>query len=148
MGRALTAIGALLVVALLILAAAVYFTRDEDRISADNLLAEDITRAIGTAEDRGEPVDLGEEAPFPWSEVLIVARGTPRPAISRALGFTWKGDLEVATGDELIFVAGDKVARFADYRGEGHFEVQRPIARFARRDAVFEVRALVVRPSS
>ncbi len=42
---------------------------------------------------------------------------------------------------------GKHVARFADYRGEGHFEgVKRPIARIDRDDAVFSVRSLVIRP--
>ena len=59
MARALTAVGALLVLCLLVLGLVVYLSRDEDSIAVDNLLAEDITRAIGTAEDRGEDVDLG-----------------------------------------------------------------------------------------
>ena len=149
MVRALIAIGALLLLAFAVLGAAVYFTRDEDSIAVDNLLAEDVSRAIGTAEDRGEPVDLAEVADFGWSEVLLVERGTPRREISRAIGSEWNGNLPFQTGDLLIFLDGSRVERHADYRGEGRFEgFRRPIARIARADAKFEVRALVVRPSA
>jgi len=147
--RALVAVGTLLVLAFAILGTAVYLTRDEDRIAVDNLLAEDISREIGTAEDRGGRLDLGQVTDFAWSELLLVERGTPRAAISRELGSEWKGDVPAQTGAVLIFLDGTRVERFADYRGEGSFEgFRRPIARFARADAVFEVRALVVRPSA
>ena len=146
--RALIAIGALLVLAFGILGAAVFFTRSEDRIAVDNLLAEDISREIGTAEERGGTVELALVADFAWTEFLLVERGTPRREISRALGSEWKGE-DSQADDLLIFLDGSRVERFADYRGEGRFEgVPRPIARFARDDAVFEVRALVVRPSA
>jgi hypothetical protein len=147
MARALTAVGALLVLCLLILGLAVYLGRDEDTIAVDNLLAEDISRAIGTAEDRGEDVDLGEVADFEWDEVVLAARDTTRAQVSRELGFAWKGDLQFRTGDLLIFLHDGELARFADYRGDGRFEgVERPFARFDRADAVFRVRSLVIRP--
>ena len=58
-----------------------------------------------------------------------------------------EGRLAFGTGDLLIFVRRGHVARFADYRGEGRFAgVRRPVARFARDDAVFSVRSLVIRP--
>jgi len=148
MARALTAVGALLVVLILGLGLVVYLNRDEDRIAVDNLLAEDITRAIATAEDRGEDVDLGRIAKFEWDEVLLADRNASRAQISRELGYEWKGDLEFRTGDLLIFLRGGQVARFADYRGDGRFEgVQRPFARFTREEAVFRVRGLVIRPA-
>jgi hypothetical protein len=147
MSRALAAIGALLALAFIVLAAAVYLTRSEDRIAVDNLLAEDISRASATAEERGADVDLGRVAGFEWDELLLVARGTPRTAISRELGREWKGDAGFQTGDLLIFLDGGEPARFADYRGEGRFEgVRRPFARFRRPEAVFTVRSLVIRP--
>jgi len=147
MARALTAVGALLVVLILGLGLLIYVNRDEDRIAVDNLLAEDITRAIGTAEDRGEDVDLGRLAKFEWDEVLLAERDTPRADISRELGYEWKGDLEFRTGDLLIFLDRGRVARFADYRGEGRFEgVRRPLDRIERDAAVFRVRDLVIRP--
>ena len=147
MTRALTAVGAALALALLVLGLAIYLTRDEDAIAVDNLLAEDITREIGTAEQRGEDVDLAEVADFEWDELLLVERTATPADISRALGAEWKGDLAFRTGDLLIFVRGRHAARFADYRGDGRFEgVERPVARFDRDDAVFRVRALVIRP--
>src|SRR3954466_11487123 len=106
MARALTAVGALLTLAILGLALAVYLTRDEDRIAVDNLLAEDITRAIGTAEDRGRDVDQGPIAKFDWDEVLLVQRDATRAQISKALGSGWKGDLEFGTLHLLIFLRG------------------------------------------
>ena len=147
MARALTAVGALLVLCLLILALAVYLGRDEDTIAVDNLLAEDITRAIGTAQERGEDVDLGQVADFEWDELVLAERDATRAQISRELGFPWKGDLQFRTADLLIFLRDGELARFADYRGEGRFEdVERPFARFDREAAVFRVRALVIRP--
>jgi len=147
MTRALVAVGTALTLLILGLGLVVYLTRDEDRIAVDNLLAEDITRAIGTAEDRGRDVDLGRIAKFDWDEVLLVQRDATRAQISKALGYGWKGDLEFGTGDLLIFLRGRQVARFADYRGQGRFTgVPRPVARFARDAAVFRVRGLVIRP--
>jgi hypothetical protein len=147
MTRALTAVGALLALCLLILGLAVYLGRDEDNVAVDNLLAEDITRAIGTAEERGEDVDLGTIANFEWDELLVAERDVTRGQLSRALDHPWKGDLQFRTGDLLVFVRDGAVARFADYRGEGHFEgLERPIARLRRDAAVFRVRGLVIRP--
>jgi hypothetical protein len=147
MARALTAVGALLALALLGLGLAVYLGRDEGTIAVDNLLAEDISRAIGTAEDRGADVDLGRIAKFDWDEVVLAERDASRAQISKELGYEWKGDLQFRTGDLLIFLRGGQVARFADYRGEGHFAgVRRPFQRFRRDDAVFRVRGLLIRP--
>ena len=84
MGRALTAVGAALVLALLVLGTVIYVNRDEDGIAVDNLLAEDITRAIGTAEDRGADVDLGRIANFEWDELVIAPPGRDHAPSSRA----------------------------------------------------------------
>jgi hypothetical protein len=147
MARALTAVGAALVLALLVLGTVIYVNRDENGIAVDNLLAEDITRAIGTAENRGADVDLGRVAKFDWDELVIADRDATRAQLTRELGFPWEGDLKFHTGDLLIFLRKGKLARFADYRGEGHFEgIQRPFARLKRKDAVFRVRSLVIRP--
>ena len=133
--------------ALLVLGLVVYVNRDENGIAVDNLLAEDITRAIGTAENRGADVDLGRIAKFDWDELVIADRDATRAQLTRELGFPWEGDLEFRTGDLLIFLRKGKLARFADYRGEGHFEgIERPFARLKRKDAVFRVRSLVIRP--
>ena len=147
MTRALTAVGAALVLALLVLGLVIYVNRDEDGIAVDNLLAEDISRAIGTAEDRSADVDLGRIANFEWDELVIAPRDATRAQLTRELGFPWEGDLEFRTGDILIFLRDGELARFADYRGEGRFEgIDRPFARFDRDDAVFRVRSLAIRP--
>jgi hypothetical protein len=147
MARALTAVGAALVLALLVLGTVIYVNRDEKGIAVDNLLAEDITRAIGTAENRDADVDLGRVAKFDWDELVIADRDATRAQLTRELGFPWEGDLEFRTGDILIFLRKGRLARFADYRGEGRFEgIERPFAHFDRADAVFRVRALVIRP--
>ena len=147
MARALAAVGAALVFLLLVLGAVVYFNRDEDAIAVDNLLAENISREIGTAEQRGADVDLADVTDFKWDHVLVAERSAGRAVISKALGAPWKGEVAFGTGDFLIFVRGKHVARYADYRGEGRFAgVPRPVARFAHDDAVFSVRDLVIRP--
>ena len=149
MARALLVVGAALVLMIAGLGLAVYLTRDEEGFAVDNLLAEDITRAIGTAEDRGEDVDLAAVADdFDWDEVIVAERDASKAEISRELGHEWRGDLRFRTNDLLIFVNDGRATRFADYRGDGRFEVPRPFARLAREDAVFTVRSLVIRPRS
>ena len=147
MARALTAVGAALALALLVLGLVIYLNRDEDAIAVDNLLAESLTREFGTAEQRRVNVDLADVTDFDWDHVLVAERSASRAEISRALGAKWKGEVAFGTGDLLIFVNGKHVARYADYRGEGRFAgVPRPVARFAHDDAVFSVRDLVIRP--
>src|SRR5687767_5596106 len=147
MARALTAVGAALVLLIALLGLAVYLTGDEEGFAVDNLLAEDITRAVGTAEDRDEDVDLAAVADFEWDEVVIAERDATKAEISRELGHEWRGDLRFRTGDLLIFLRDGRATRFADYRGDGRFEgIERPFARFDRDDAVFTVRSLVIRP--
>jgi hypothetical protein len=147
MARALTAVGAALALALLALGLVIYLNHQPDAIAVDNLLAESITREIGTAEQRGADVDLADLTDFDWDHVLLVQRSTGGADISRALGTKWKGGVEFGTGDLLIFVRKGHVARYADYRGEGRFAgVRRPIARFDRDAAKFSVRSLVIRP--
>jgi hypothetical protein len=146
--RALTAVGIALALLIGGLGAAVYFTRDEDYIAVDNLLAEQITKAIGTAQARGADVDLAREAPFAWDHVLIVARGIEPARISRRLGYPWKGRIGFQTGELLIFLQAGQVVRFADYRGEGRFAgFPYPFAELPRARAVLRVRDLTVRPA-
>jgi hypothetical protein len=123
---ALVAGGLALCIALLLLA--VYVTRDEDNIQADNLLAERFTREIALAPvNNNGIVDLREVAPFEWDRVLLVQAGTPRAEISKRLGREWTGIDTVDGGDLLIFLKDDKVVRFADYRGNLLFTgFQRP----------------------
>ena len=147
MARALTAVGIALALALTGLAVVLYLSHEPDAIAVDNLLAESITREIGTAEQRGADVDLADVTDFAWDHVLIAQRDASRAAITKALGSPWKGDVAFGTGDLLIFVRRGHVARYADYRGEGRFAgVPRPVARLRRGDTVFSVRDLVIRP--
>jgi hypothetical protein len=147
MGRVLAIVAAGLAVCIAGLLLAVYLSRDEDNIQADNLLAENFTKAVRLAEPNDEDVDLRALAPFAWDRVLLVDAGTSRAAISRRLGRDWTGIDTVDGGDLLIFLDGAKVARFADYRGNGRFAgFRRPVATIPRERAVFTVRSMVIRP--
>lgn len=146
MGRVLALVAGALVLIFGALALAVYLTRDEDNLQADNLLAERFTRAVTVAQEADGVVDLRTVAPFAWDRVLLVAAGTSRDAISRRLGREWTGLDTVDGGDLLIFLSGADVARFADYCGSGRFEgFSRPFAELRRGRAVLEVRSLVIR---
>ena len=130
MTRALLGVGALLAAAFVIFGAVVFLTRSEDRVAVDNLLAEDLTRAIQLAEEEGDgTVDLPALADFPWDRVLIVAPGTARSAVSAALGSEYKGDLPFGSlGQVFVFARGGELARIADYRGRGTFTgFERPL---------------------
>src|SRR3954447_9435873 len=129
---ALVAGGLALCIALLLLA--VFVTRDEDNIQADNLLAERFTKAVALAPENDDgKVDLREVAPLEWDRVLLVQAGTPRAEISRRLGREWTGIDTVDGGDLLIFLKGSEVVRFADYRGRGEFTgFTRPFAELPR----------------
>jgi len=149
MTRALLGVGALLAVAFLILGAVVFLNRSEDRVAVDNLLAENLTRAIQLAEEEGDgTVDVAQVADFDWDRVLIVAPGTPRADVSAELGSEYRGDLPFGSlGQVFVFARGDRLARFADYRGRGTFTgFERPLDVVARADAVLRVRNLVVSP--
>jgi hypothetical protein len=148
MARALTAVGAALVLLIGGLGLAVFVTRDEDNIGVDNILSEQITKALSTAPrvDLDDPDLAGS---FAWDRVLVVQRGTSREEISRRLGYEWTGLVGFDTGELLIFLDRDgQVARFADYRGLARFEgLQTPIAELPRSRAVFDVRDLVISPA-
>ena len=126
------------------LSLAVVLGSDEDDIAVDNPLSENLTRAIALT--RGE-VDLRRYAAGEWDEVLIVARGAPREAISRRLGYEWTGD-DFPTSEQFIFLERGRVVRFADYRGSGVFEgFREPVDRLPRDRAVLRVRDLVISPA-
>jgi hypothetical protein len=152
MGRVLGLVAAALVLMIGGLALAVYLTRDENNIEVDNILSENFSKAVALAEDpengtRGI-VDLRAVAPFAWDRVLLVAPGTPRAVVSRRLGRPWTGLVGIDAGELLIFLHGDGVGRFANYRGRGRFAgFPTPIADVPRARAVFRVRALVVTPA-
>jgi hypothetical protein len=144
MARALTAIGVLLGVAFAVLAIVVFVSREEDRVAVDDILALELTRAIGTE----RRVDLRTLAGSGWDRVLVVAPGTPRAAVSEALGSEFTGDLPFgSTGEMFVFADGADLARFADYRGRASFEgFAQPIEALPRERAVLQVRDGVVRP--
>ena len=149
MTRALVAVGALLTVAFVILGVVVFATRDEDRITADNELSENLTRAIQLSEDQsGGEVDLRRVAAFQWDRVLVLAPGAPRDAVSAALGSEYKGTLPFGSlGQVFVFARGSEIARIADYRGRGTFTgFQRPLDEVPRDRAVLQVHNLVVSP--
>jgi hypothetical protein len=148
-GRVLGLVAAVLVLLIGGLALAVYLTRDEDNIQVDNILSEDLSKAIALAENPDEGahgiVDLRRVARFEWDRVLLVAPGTPTAAISRRLGRPWTGVAGVDAGELLIFRRGDAIARFANYRGTGRFAGFGQFTELPRDEAVFTVRSLVVR---
>jgi hypothetical protein len=145
MTRALVVVGAVLALLIGGLSLAVVVGSDEDDIAVDNPLSENLTRAIALAErESGGRVDLGDFVPGDWDTVLVVARGAPREAISARLGYEWTGD-DFPTGEQFIFLEGDRVARFADYRGQGVFEgFATPVDVVPRDLAVLRVRDLVI----
>lgn len=152
MERVLGLVGAALALLIGGLVLAVYLTRDEDNIQVDNVLSENISKAIAQSEDpdvgTGGRVDLREVADFGWDRVLVVAPGVSRARISRALGREWTGVAGVDYGELLIFRRGDDIARFANYRGTGRFDGFEPLQEIARDDAVLQVREMTVRPTS
>jgi hypothetical protein len=148
MARALIAVGAALALLIGGLGLAVYLTRDEDNVQVDQILAESFTREVALSEPRGGvDVDLRTLAPFAWDHLLIIARGTPREAVSKRLGYPWTGTIGFEAGDQMILLRRGQVARFFDYRGEGSFAgISRPFAELPRDRAVFRVRDLVITP--
>jgi hypothetical protein len=149
MTRALIAVGALLALAFAGFGAVVFFTRQEDRVAVDNVLALSLTKAIGTADEQDGQVDLRRLADGGWDRVLVVAPGTDRDLVSDALGSEYKGDLPFGSQGQLfVFARGSNLVRFADYRGRATFTgFERPLDTVPRADAVLAVRDLVVSPA-
>lgn len=149
MGKALLAVGTLLVLLIAVLILSVYLTQDEESYAVDNLLAENLSREIAIAEDNRRRVDLATVAAFEWDEVLVVAEDTPHEAIEEALGSDFRGELnyDIESHELFVFLRDGELVRYADYRGRGRFAgLERPIDRLSREEAVFSVRDLVVRP--
>ena len=130
---------------------AVYLTRDEDNIQADNLLAENFTKAVALG-DPDEHDGTRRPAPrsraFDWDRVLLVAAGHARArAISRAARAASGPAIDtVDGGDLLIFLAGRRGRALRRLpRAPGTFAgFERPFdgARRATR-AVFAVRSMI-----
>ena len=149
MTRALIAVGALLAVAFAGLGLVVYLNREEDRVAVDNVLALELTRAIGVADQDGEDVDLTRLADGDWDRVLVAVPGTAREDVSEALGSPYNGDLPFGrTGQLFVFARGNELVRFADYRGRATFTgFERPLEVVPRDRAVLAVRNGVVSPA-
>jgi hypothetical protein len=148
MTRALVAVGAALALFFAIFGVAVYVTREKEHVAVDADLADRLGREVTAARETGDPVDLRDVAAFEWDRVVIVARGTPREEISRALGFEFEGELhyDVESLAILVFARRQTLARFADYRGVIPFE--RLPLELARDEAVLEVDGRAVRPAA
>jgi hypothetical protein len=150
MGRALAAVGALLVLCFAVLGVAVYLGREEESVAVDQILAEELSRQLTLADGQRDPVDFDVVTPFAWDKLVIVAPDTPRDDLDAELGFAFEGDLPYdAESQELfVFIDGGRLARFADYRGRGTFAgLERPFARFTPRTALFSVRDGTIRPA-
>ena len=85
MTRALIAVGAALALLVGGLALAVFLTRDEDGIQVDNLLSEDFTREVASADANGTDLDLAEIAPFEWSRDAGAGRSSRFRIMDRAV---------------------------------------------------------------
>jgi len=145
MGKVLLAVCTFLALCITGLALLTYLARTDETQAVDNLLAEDLTRRIQLAEDRGGEVDLLALTDFAWDRVLIVQPGTPTARISDALGFKFNGVMNYSAESNglFVFVRARQVARFADYRGRGEFVgFRRPIDELDVEDAVLDVRDL------
>ena len=150
MGKVLFAVCAFLATCIVALALVSYFGRDEETLAVDNLLAEDLTRRIQTAESETDgEVDLVTATDFAWDRVLIVAPKTPRETLERELDGEFNGVLnyDVESGELFVFERAGRVVRFADYRGRGRFEgFERPVATLTDEEAVLRVDNLTIRP--
>jgi hypothetical protein len=147
MARALFAVGALLALLIIGLGLVAWLGRPDETLAVDNVLSENLTRDVATADREGSNLELADVTDFPWDRVLIVARGTPRDEISRRLGTEWKGDVGYDAGDLFLFIDGGEVQKFANYRGHARFEgLTRPFAEFTPANAVFVVNDQVVEP--
>jgi hypothetical protein len=140
---ALLAVSALLALCIAGLVVVVIAGREQESLAVDNLLAERLSLEVA----RSDVLRLADVAPFPWDTVLVVEHGAPEEAIEAEIDEEWTGGLNFGTNDLLVFVRDGRVARYADYRGEGRFDgVERPVAVFGRDDAVFEIDDLVITP--
>lgn len=147
MARALFAVGGLLALLIAGLVLVTWLGRADESLAVDNILSEELTKAVTTADQQDSNLVLADVNGSPWDEVLVVAPHTPREAISRRLGTEWKGDVGYDAGELFIFLRDGEVDRFAHYLGKGRFaRLTRPFAEFTPQTAVFAVRDGVVEP--
>ena len=146
MTRALVLIGFALAFCLSGLGLAIFLSRDKEKLAVDQGLAESFGLAVSkAAATQAGRVDLRKVAKFPWQRVLVAEPDASKEAISRALGFEWKGELLFSTNDLLIFVDGAHVARYGDYRGTRAFAgFRRPVEVIDRDHGVLHVRGALI----
>lgn len=147
MGKALIAVGTVLAIFMTIFGGVVYLTRDEDTYAVDSALAERLSKAVTSAAQTGDPVDLRVVAGFDFDEVLIFPPETPRAQVSKQLGFAFKGELRYTaeSSEFLVFTNNRRFVRFADFRGRAVFKgLSTPFQSLTANDAVFKVKDGVV----
>jgi hypothetical protein len=147
MARALFAVGGLLALLIAGLVLVAWLGRPDESLAVDNILSEDITKAVTTADQQDSNLELADVNRSPWDKVVVVAPRTPREEISRRLGTEWKGDVGYDAGELFIFLNDGEVDRFAHYLGKGRFEgLSQPFDEFTPQTAAFVVNDGVVEP--
>jgi hypothetical protein len=147
MARALFAVGGLLALLIAGLVLVAWLGRADESLAVDNILSEQITRAVTTADQQDSNLVLADVNQSPWDKVVVVSPRTSREEISRRIGSDWKGDVGYDAGELFIFMRGGEVDRFAHYLGKARFEgLARPFDEFTPESAVFVVQDGVVVP--
>jgi hypothetical protein len=147
MARALFAVGGLLALFIAGLILVAWLGRGDESLAVDNILSEQLTKDVSTADLQDSNLVLADVNQSPWDKVLVVSPRTPREKISRRLGFEWKGDVGYDAGELFIFLSDGKVDRFAHYLGRARFEgLERPFDEFTPQTATFVVQDGVVQP--
>jgi hypothetical protein len=147
MARALFAVGGLLALLIAGLVLVAWLGRADESLAVDNILSEQITSAVTTADQQDSNLVLADVNQSPWDKVVVVSPRTSREEISRRIGSDWKGDVGYDAGELFIFLRGGEVDRFAHYLGKARFEgLSRPFDEFTPESAVFVVQDGVVVP--
>jgi hypothetical protein len=147
MSKALFAVGGLLALLIAGLVLVAWLGRADESLAVDNILSEQITKAVTTSDQQDSNLVLADVNQSPWDKVVVVSPRTPRDEISRRLGTEWKGDVGYDAGELFIFLRDGEVDRFAHYLGKSRFEgVSRPFDEFTPQTGVFVVQDGVVEP--
>jgi hypothetical protein len=147
MARALFAVGGLLALLVAGLVLVAWLGRADESLAVDNILSEQITKGVTTADQQDSNLVLADIYQSPWDKVVVVSPRTPREEISRRIGSDWKGDVGYDAGELFIFLRDGEVDRFAHYLGKARFDgLSRPLDEFTPESAVFVVQDGVVEP--
>jgi hypothetical protein len=147
MARALFAVGGLLALLIAGLVLVAWLGRADESLAVDNILSEQITKAVTTADQEDSNLALADVNQSPWDKVVVVSPRTSREEISQQLGTEWKGDVGYDAGELFVFLRDGKVDRFAHYLGKSRFEgLSQPFDEFTPQTAVFVVDDGVVQP--